>query len=215
MFSNRSAIVVEDEALLRNLLVSLLETNGFRTFPAESAAEARSLSKIHDFDLAVIDIDLGAGPNGVDLSKVLLSAQPGIAILFLTNISDPRLLGIGPDQLPAEYGYLVKSQLKDPELLVSTIEKVLRNEVTPDIQQNLEESHPFKRLSNSQIEVLRLVATGYTATQIAERRGTTVRAVQRMVQRACDAAGIASNLSDSNTQVIVREFMRFSGIPNG
>lgn len=215
MFSFRTVLIVEDEPLLRNLLVNLLQSNGFECFAAGSSAEARSISKTEDFDLAVIDIDLGVGPNGIDLSKVLLSAQPGIAILFLTNISDPRLLGVGGEQLPQEYGYLVKSQLNDSQVLLDAIEKVLRNEVTEDIQQNLQQSHPFHKLSNNQIEVLRLVASGFTASQIAEQRGTTARAVQRMIQRACEAAGIENSPDATNTRVIVREFMRFSGIPNG
>jgi DNA-binding NarL/FixJ family response regulator len=210
----RRVMVVEDEPLLRKLLVDLLTSAGFNTLAAASAAEARKVAKGHDPDLALLDIDLGDGPNGIDLAKILTESNPGVAIVFLTHLADPRLLGVTKAQMPKNYAYLLKSRVNEPDALVAVIEKVLRDEVTPQLQENLTPDHPFTTLSKSQLEVLRLLASGLTATQIAERRGTTARAVRNIINRACHAAGLDSD-DDSNSRLMaIREYIRFAGIPS-
>ena len=182
---------------------------------AANVAEARKVANDADPDLALIDIDLGDGPNGIDLAKILEDSDKGIAIVFLTHIADPRLLGISKSQMPKNYAYLLKSKMSDPKSLVQVIEKVLRDEVSPSIQENLNPNHPFTTLSRPQLEVLKLLATGLTATQIAEQRGTTPRAVRNIISRACIAAGIDATDSVNNRLLAIREYIRFAGIPSG
>lgn len=207
-------MVVEDEPLLRKLLVDLLTSAGFKTCAAASAAEARKVAKLNDPDLALLDIDLGDGPNGIDLAKILSDSNQGVAIVFLTHLADPRLLGVSKTQMPKNYAYLLKSKINEPEALIEVIEKVLRDEVTPQLQENLTPDHPFTSLSKSQLEVLRLLASGLSATQIAERRGTTARAVRNIINRACLAAGLASEEDNNSRLMAIREYIRFAGIPS-
>jgi DNA-binding NarL/FixJ family response regulator len=210
----RTVMVVEDEPLLRKLLVDLLTNAAFNTCAAASAAEARKVAKLNDPDLALLDIDLGDGPNGIDLAKILSDSNQGVAIVFLTHLADPRLLGVSKAQMPKNYAYLLKSKMNDPEALIAVIEKVLRDEVSPQLQDNLTPQHPFTALSKSQLEVLRLLASGLTATQIAERRGTTARAVRNIINRACLAAGLASEEDNNSRLMAIREYIRFAGIPS-
>jgi DNA-binding NarL/FixJ family response regulator len=211
----RTVLVVEDEPLLRQLLAERLSVAGFNVASAANVAEARKVANDADPDLALIDIDLGDGPNGIDLAKILEDSDKGIAIVFLTHIADPRLLGISKNQMPKNYAYLLKSKMSDPKSLVQVIEKVLRDEVSPSIQENLNPNHPFTTLSRPQLEVLKLLATGLTATQIAEQRGTTPRAVRNIISRACTAAGIDATDSVNNRLLAIREYIRFAGIPSG
>jgi DNA-binding NarL/FixJ family response regulator len=86
--------------------------------------------------------------------------------------------------------YLRKSQLVDSKELVEAVNAVLK-EVDVDRfrhDQNLE--RPLAALSRRQISVLKLVAEGYSNNQIAEERGTTVRAVEGMVSRIFIALGV-------------------------
>ncbi len=69
----RKILVVEDESLLRNLIANLLESEGFLVQSAGSAVEAKRVAKLFDPDLALLDIELGDGPNGLDLAESLLS----------------------------------------------------------------------------------------------------------------------------------------------
>lgn len=54
----------------------------------------------------------------------------------------------------------------------------------------IHESEPVRALSNLQIAVLKLVSAGLSNEEIANERGTTVRAVERMLGRMISAAGI-------------------------
>ena len=55
-------MVVEDEPLVRALLTSLLEAEGFQIKQAANAAEARSTTKDFEPQVAILDIELGDGP---------------------------------------------------------------------------------------------------------------------------------------------------------
>lgn len=207
-------MVVEDEPLLRQLLVDLLTKSGFSVSSASSVAQARKVAWASDPDIALIDIDLGDGPNGIDLSNILIESNKGVAIVFLTHLADPKLIGISKRQMPRNYAYLLKSRVAEPEALVSVIEKALREELDQDLQENLRPEHPFTGLSKAQLEVLRLLASGLSATQIAERRGTSARAVRNIVTRACVAAGIDSSKESNARLVAIREYIRFAGLPS-
>ena len=88
----RKILVVEDESLLRNLIANLLESEGFLVQTAGSAVEAKRVAKLFDPDLALLDIELGDGPNGLDLAESLLALYPGLSVFFLTHIAEPRLV---------------------------------------------------------------------------------------------------------------------------
>lgn len=64
----------------------MLEDDGFGVVEAGSAEEALRL--VHDgLDAAVLvtDVDLGSGPNGLQLADDLRAIHPGIGIVFITG----------------------------------------------------------------------------------------------------------------------------------
>ncbi len=63
--------MVDDEPLVRSLLTEVVKTLGYEVRAAESAADARKTCQSFDADVAIIDVDLGAGPNGFDLAANL------------------------------------------------------------------------------------------------------------------------------------------------
>ena len=71
----RHVVVVEDESLLRDLIAKSLEAAGFTVSTAANAADAKRACAAVDPDAVVVDIELGAGPNGFDFADVHLSAQ--------------------------------------------------------------------------------------------------------------------------------------------
>jgi DNA-binding CsgD family transcriptional regulator len=68
-------------------------------------------------------------------------------------------------------------------------------------------------VSRTQFEVLRLIAKGYSNQQIAAERGTTIRAVENLVNRAIAAAGIDVESKTSARVLAVREFVKVAGLP--
>ncbi|MEN9288060.1 MAG: hypothetical protein RLZ88_730 [Actinomycetota bacterium] len=189
MFS-RQIVVVENEALLRDLLAKALEHEGFSVTTAANASDARRAIAAVDPDALVVDIELGPGPSGFDLVESLESEDADLAIVFLTNLPDPRFAGRDGLAVRKNIGYLRKSQLIDSGELVSTLEAVLKERASSEHRHDLAAGRPLGNLSRKQIGVLKMVSEGMTNSQIAEYRGTTIRAVEGIISRIFDGLGI-------------------------
>lgn len=209
----RSVLVVEDEPFVRGLVADKLKGEGFTVELASSAAEARKITANKDIDIVVLDIDLGSGPSGLDLGLALHKMHPEIALVFLTHVPEPRIFGVDVKSMPKNAAYLLKQRLADPNLLKDAIEAALRDKVGPEFRDDLRPTHPLMNVSRTQLDVLRMIAKGYSNQQIAEARGTTLRAVENLVNRAIAAAGIDVKSKTSARVIAVREFIRVAGLP--
>jgi two-component system, OmpR family, response regulator len=117
---SQSLLIVEDEASIREPLVSYFERNQFRTKEAANAAEARTLLAAHNFDLVVSDIMM-PGEDGLSLCRYIRSTS-NIPVILLTAKSEEldRILGleVGADD------YVVKPF--SPRELLARVKAVLR-----------------------------------------------------------------------------------------
>ena len=209
----RSVLVVEDEPFIRGLVADKLKSDGFKVEVASSAAEARKIAANTDLDIVVMDIDLGPGPSGLDLGIALHKMHPELALVFLTHVPEPRIYGIDLKSVPKNAAYLLKERLVDPNVLNNAIEAALRDRVGPEFRDDLKPSHPLMNVSKIQLDVLRMIAKGMSNQQIADERGTTLRAVENLVNRAIAAAGIDAKSKTSARVIAVREFIRVAGLP--
>lgn len=212
MLSSRKILVVEDEPLVRSLIASKLTADGFRVTTAATAAEARKLADTSEPDLALLDIELGQGPSGLDLAAILRERDPGLAIVFLTHLPEPRIMGIDKRAIPKNSAYLVKSRINDPGVLNEAIEAALRERVPLELRDDKHLPHQFSSVSNSQLAVLRMVAQGLSNAEIAERRGTTVRAVENLIKRAMESAGLNIEAKNHVRVSAAREFIKVAGL---
>ena len=211
----RKVLLVEDEPMLRGLISVKLEADGFEVQAAATAAEARKISDEFDPDIAILDIELGSGPTGVDLASILRRTHPEIALVFLTHVPEPRVVGIDNRAIPKNAAYLVKDRLADPGILNEAIEAAVRNRVSQGFRHDKTEHHKLSDASKSQIAVLQMIALGLSNQQIADERGTSLRAVEALVKRALEVAGIQPD-TDGNPRVnAAREYMKLAGIPFG
>ena len=209
----RSILVVEDEPLLRDALARALEGQGYEVVTAASAPDARRAFRRMDPDGVVLDVDLGPGPNGFELADALVELDTGVAIVFLTNIPDPRFTGRAPDSLPPGVAYLRKSAVRDLDLLAETLDAAIRGATEAAARHDRDPARPLAGLSRGQIDVLRMLAAGCSNARIAEARGTTLRAAEKSVERICDALGIDAS-ADANARVTaVRVFLDAGGRP--
>ena len=209
----RSVLVVEDESLLRELMSTALEARGFEVVAAGSPTDAVRAFQALDPDGVVMDVDLGPGPNGFDLAERFVEAGTGVAIVVLTNLPDPRFSGRTPDDLPTGIAYLRKGAVHDVEGLVETLDATMRGDVGGGMRHDRHDDRPLASLTRHQLEALRLVALGQTNAQIAESRGTSVKAVERVVARAFAAAGVEAEPEGNVRVKAARRFIRLSGQP--
>ena len=211
MVLQRTVLVVEDEPLIRNLVASQLRADGFEVHTAASAAEARRRADACDPDVALLDIELGNGPSGFDLAAILRQQDPGIAIVFLTHLPEPRLIGLDNRIVPKNAAYLVKDRINDPGILTEAIEAALRERVGDHLRGDLQSVTMFSDISRSQLQVLNLMASGLSNQQIAEQRGTTVRAVENLIKRAFEAAGLNGGENQHMRVMASREYLKAIG----
>jgi DNA-binding NarL/FixJ family response regulator len=207
----RRVLLVEDEPLLRSLIASKLESDGFQVSAAATAAEARKVADDFDPDVALLDIDLGTGPTGMDLAAALQKSDPSLAIVFLTHLSEPRLSGYTTKDIPKGSAYLVKAGISDPDSLVDAINAAARKSAGKNFRDDKKAQHRFSDVSNSQLEVIRMLAQGLSNAEIAELRNTTVRAVENLVKRALTAAGIEETSNGSARVQAALEFVKIAG----
>lgn len=85
---DHAILVVEDELIVRMLLVEVLEEMGYRVVEAGTADEALSLlAEMERIDMLVTDVGL-PGMNGRDLAEAVRQQHPGLPVLFATGYAE-------------------------------------------------------------------------------------------------------------------------------
>ena len=115
-------MMVEDDTFTRTTVKSALENLGMNiVFDTESVKSAIAFARENRPDVAVLDYNLGKGPNGIDLANQLRKMQPNIGIVLLTAFLNPAELDTKIAQLPAGSRYLVKHSVSNIKVLVKEI----------------------------------------------------------------------------------------------
>lgn len=205
-------LVVEDEPALRSMLAAFLTERGHQVKVAGEAATANQIAAVFKPQAALLDVHLGPGPSGIDLAVALTRLHPGIAIVFLTNVVEPRLMGNGQEMLPQGYAYVLKSRISSATDVATVVQAALDRRVGANMRDDLRAPSGVAELSTAQIDVLRMVAAGASNKRIAAERGTTERAVESLIQRAATTLGV-SHSADTNIRVqVANAYLRSLGL---
>jgi DNA-binding response OmpR family regulator len=78
-------LVVEDEILIRMLVVDLLTDAGFTTLEAKTGDEALPLLEVGGVSLIVTDINMPGRLDGIALAKAARQQIPGIPLVFVSG----------------------------------------------------------------------------------------------------------------------------------
>ena len=82
--SDKSLLVLDDDDIFRNRLITAMERKGFKPFGAASVAEAETLLKKNVPKYAVIDLRLNDG-NGLQIVSMISSNRSDSKIVMLTG----------------------------------------------------------------------------------------------------------------------------------
>jgi DNA-binding NarL/FixJ family response regulator len=203
----RNIVVVEDDDLLRSLLADSLERAGFRVTTAANAADARRAIHTADPDAVVLDIDLGQGPNGFDIAETLRRDSKDVGIVFLTSVPDPRFMGKESKQIPKNEAYVNKSLISESKIIIDALEAVLRESDLKDFRHHEIENRPFGNLSNTQVEIIKLLSEGKTNQQIADLRERSLGSTESMIARTLEALGIQNDKDVNGRVAAVRKYL--------
>lgn len=182
-------LLIDDHNVLRNGLRLLLETQPDLRVVGEAAdgEEGLALTRRLKPDLVILDLSM-PGLGGLDTLRRMVAEQPWLRVLILTMHDDSEFVR---DALTAgARGYVLK-KAADNELLTAirqvaggetyvypSLAARLLDQGTPRSGRDHPGREPLGRLSARELEVLQLIALGYTHQEIGERLGVSVKTVE-------------------------------------
>lgn len=150
---------------------------------AENAAEVLDLAARTDCDVVVLDLSM-PGASGLSVLKALRRLHPRIAVLVL-SVAPEEQFALRAVKAGAA-GYLTKRSA--PDQLVDAIRCVNkgglhlslstgRSLVNEALRPEPRRSERWARLSDRELEILRLLASGMSVTRIGGELGVSVKTV--------------------------------------
>jgi CheY-like chemotaxis protein len=93
---NETILVVEDDPLVRDLVITQLRSLGYTTIAAADGREALALvERGAAFDLLFTDVMMPNGVNGLELSNEVAKRCPGVRVLFTSGYTDGAMIHDG------------------------------------------------------------------------------------------------------------------------
>jgi DNA-binding NarL/FixJ family response regulator len=201
-------LVIEDDHFIRSTLSTLLSHKAFEVVGSVATAqEALAVQQKSNPHVVISDLDLGPGPNGIDIVTALRRVSPTIGVIILTSFSDPRLADPRNSPLPKGSLYFTKSQMHDISVLFTAIIQV-RHLPLNDTRKTLTQEF---RLTEVQIDVLRLVSEGLTTASIAEARGVSEKSIEAALKRIHTVLELPREKSLNPRVQLTRAFFELSG----
>ena len=89
-------VVIDDEPLIRMLVVETLEENGYRVLDAgDGPSGLRVLGSVDHVDLLITDVGLPGGMNGRQVADAARITRPDLKVLFVTGYAENAVVGNG------------------------------------------------------------------------------------------------------------------------
>jgi two-component system invasion response regulator UvrY len=193
-------LIADDHAILRKGLKETLEEQLGKVQFGEAENARQALEQIHKdkWDLVLMDIDM-EGPSGLEALKDIRKTSPKLPVLILSMYPEAefavRAMKDGAS------GYLTKQSA--PEELIAAVKKVLAGGryVSPVLAERLvsqlqrpAEQLPHETLSDRELQVLRMIATGKTQKEIAFELSLSIKTVSTYHARICEKMGMHSDV---------------------
>jgi DNA-binding NarL/FixJ family response regulator len=192
-------LIADDHAVVRQGIKQILADDFKKATFGEARTAQEALTKIwkEKWDVVILDITM-PGRSGLEVLKELKNLRPKLPVLVLSMHPEDqfavRVLKAGAS------GYMTKESA--PEELVGAIKKVLAGgrHVSAALAEimaayiTIDDKRPaHELLSNREFQVLRLIASGKTVSQIAKEISLSVRTVSTYRTRILEKMGLKSN----------------------
>jgi DNA-binding NarL/FixJ family response regulator len=193
-----TVLLADDHQMVRAGLAALLgSTDDIRVVAQASNGEeaVTEAARTHP-EVVLMDLSM-PGVDGVEATRQILAAQPGVKVVVLTSFSDR---GRVSDALNAgAVGYLLKDC--EPADLLAAVRSASAGHVPLDprvagvLLPDATANRPEDAMSPRELEVLRLVAKGLANKQIGRRLGISERTVKAHLGRVFRQLGVADRTS--------------------
>ena len=163
-----TVLLVDDHPVVRSGLRAVLESDSVHVVgEAATGEEAVALAAHLRPDVVLCDLRLGAGIDGVQTTAALRALEPAPAVLILTTFDrDAEILGAIE---AGAAGYLLKDVA--PDVIIEGILRAAGGDMflAPDLADRVLKGmrNPLPKLTEREVEVLRLLATGASNKEMA------------------------------------------------
>jgi DNA-binding NarL/FixJ family response regulator len=193
-------VLVDDQTLVRRGIKSLLELAGDVTIVAEAADGEEALAAIRRESPDVILLDVRMPKkNGLDVLRELQAGGSPPPTILLTTFDDDEVLLEGVKA--GARGYLLKDvsleQLTGAIRTVAQGGTLIRPAVTERVLRGLEHVRrdfdalsPPDPLTRREVEILRLMAGGYSNREIADALGTAEGTIKNHASSILSKLGV-------------------------
>jgi DNA-binding NarL/FixJ family response regulator len=176
-------LIADDHPVVRRGLRQILAENPDIYVGAEAASAQETLQCVREqrWDIVILDISLPGG-NGIELLGEIRRERPDTRVLILTMYSEDQY-AVRAIKAGAA-GFLNKESA--PERLNEALRKIAGGGryVSEQLAESLAftlagegRGQPHERLSNREFEILRLLASGKTVSQVAAELSLSVKTI--------------------------------------
>ena len=206
----RVLIVENDRTLLTMLANSLAQFGHNISGISSNSTEALKLFKTVNPEIVILDIDLGDSLDGIEVANVMRKSNPDVGIIFLTSFNDDRFAFMSKKEIPKDFTYLRKQEIRNVKSLSDAI---------LDSARDMKDSHKtssadkvfYSELSDRDIELMRHVSKGYSNTKIARILKIEEKSCENAISRLLKKLDISAD-KDSNQRVLItRKYFELSG----
>lgn len=176
-------LIADDHMIVREGLKQILSKEGDLTVAGEAANgnDVLRMVRAQEWDVLVTDMSM-PGRNGLELIKLVKQERPALPVLVL-SMYDEDQFAVRAIRAGAS-GYINKESVS--EQLVAAIRTVAAGGVhaSPAVTKALfstlrgdTQARPHEQLSDRELQVLQLIASGKTVTEIADQLALSPKTV--------------------------------------
>ncbi|MBM4400055.1 MAG: response regulator, partial [Candidatus Cloacimonetes bacterium] len=107
-------LVVDDDIVVLKIITNILQRNGYMTDTCQSGEEALSKIKADEYDLVLLDVQLGTGMDGYHTCKAMHKVIPDLPVILVTANQDDESVNKGFTAGSSDY---IKKPVSKLELL--------------------------------------------------------------------------------------------------
>ena len=205
-------LIVENDSFAGTFMSKSLDAAGFSIISvADTAPIAMKTLRETSPDCALIDIELGIGPNGIDIARAFRKLKPSIGIVFLTSIVDPRLIDLKGLELPEGSIYLSKSFVSDTSEISESLHESMRLAKDKSSPCIIRYPKSQLQLTNGQFELIRLIADGLSNKEIARKKFVTLKSTENSIARLAKKLDLKDTNTNSQRVLIAKRYFEMIG----
>jgi DNA-binding NarL/FixJ family response regulator len=190
--SRARVVLAEDTFIVREGLLMLLEAAGYQVVGV-AASLPDLLKVVADTAPSVVITDIRMPPTrtdeGVRAARQIRADHPQVGVVVLSQYAEPGYALSLLEDGSAGLAYLLKERVADLDALQAAIDAVCRGESSIDSKvidalvrdRRKEERSRLSQLSEREMEVLALLATGLSNAAIAQQVFLSERAVEKNI----------------------------------